>query len=615
VTRALIAKEIREHGWVILILWGICALVLFGFMKRANNQGSPFVAFHDLVVSMGPLLSLAIVNRLVVREYGGRTQLFLESLPVTRARVVAVKWCFGACATLLPVAAALAATSALGSARVHLTARFVALLVLRSFGFLLFFYALSFDIGLLGRYRHLAWALLIIGVFVLDTRAQLPLSRWPPFALVADSMAFERQALPSVDLLVTSWSSLLLLAGAFVMALAGEGSISTMLAGRMTRREKVVVGVVAMVPLVLMGLIEARRPKPAYRLDRAIVVEHDALRVGVARSGGLSDAVARAFAEAIASDLVDLKDYLSLSRLPPVYVLPDASLDADVFLRAELPGSDGVVVSGALGSNRFEEEEFRIFVVGEVLSWYTRGRAKMEEQRWFFDGFKQWWMAQRVPRLEERLRRRAAAASTRVASGSDLFRGWLTTREQLGDCLGDAVAWRAVSVLAGDTGSGTIRKVARQMWELRPPEDARVLLSKPFDQVLRETTGLATPDLAAKVALRIAEDRSRLDRSRNPISSWSTSFDAPLLHGRLHEIHYQLRAGEAEIPPYSVRYSTLQPWTGELDTPELHRVDAVRDGVLPLTVEGGARVFAGIDARDDDLECTVRIGARRWIIP
>jgi hypothetical protein len=615
VKRGLVLKELREHGWVVLLLWLGCALAFLVFLKRAERYGSPFVAFGYLAAVFGTLLSLAVTNRLVVREYGGRTQLFLETLPVTRARVMATKWLLGAVVTLFPIAAALVATAALGSGRVLLSARFMALLAVRSLSFVLWFYALSFVVGLLGRFRFVAWGLLFTGLFALESVTQFPMEQLPPLELVSSGIAFERLTLPMVDLLVTWLITALLLIGAFAMALAGEGSLSSLLARRMTRREKVVAAVAALVPVALLAFLDARKPKPAFHLESAIVVEHGGQNVGIARTAGLNEAASRALGRAIASDLFELKDYLGLTRLPPVYVLPDASLDGDIFLRAALPASDGVVVRGALGSITFEEEEFRAFVIGEVVGWYTRGRAYREEQRWFVDGFKQWWVAQHLPSFEERLRRRAAAGATRVTPDIHALRRWLTTREQLGDCLGNALAWRVVSVLERDVGPSTMRSLAREVWGSRPPDDARVLFEPPFDRVLRRKTGLSVPVLAERAATALAQDRAGLAARSDALHSWSADFETRPAGGRLSEIHYRLGSSGNEAPSYAVRYTTLQPWDGEIISTSLSRVDAVRDGVLPLTVERGTRMFAGVDVRDETLQCTIRIGARRWVVP
>ena len=613
--RGLVMKELREHGWAILLLWLGSALALLVFLRKAEREASPFVSFGYLSAVFGPLLSLAVTNRLVVREYGSRTQLFLETLPVTRARVVAAKWLLGAGASLFPIVAALAATAALASGGVLITARFMTLLAVRSLSFVLWFYALSFVVSLLGRYRFVAWGVLLTGLLALHSFIQLPIVRLPPFNLVSSGLVFERLTLPAADLLVTWSITVLLLMGAFAIALVGEGSLSALLARRMTRRERVVVAVAALVPVALLGILHGRKPKPPFHLRSALIVEHGGQSIGVALTANLSVAVARTLGEAIASDLAELKTYLGLTRTPPVYVLPDASLDGDMFLRATLPASDGVVVRSALGSRGFQEDEFRTFVIGEVLDWYTRGRANREDERWFFDGFKQWWLAQRLPSFEDRLRRRAAAGPTRLTPDADTLRRWLTAREQVGDCLGDALAWRIVSVLARDVGPLAIQSTARELWGSRPPNDARVLFEPSFEQVLWRRTGITVPVLAERTVTALAQDRAGLAAQSDAQSSWSADFEARPAGGRLYEIQYRLGSSGDTVPAYAVRYTTLQPWDGELSRSTLSRVDAVRQGVLPLTVERGTRMFAAVEVWNEPLQCTVRIGARRWVVP
>jgi len=608
-------KELREHGWIILLLWLGCALALIVLLEKAEREISPLVAFGHLIVAFGPILALAVTNRLVVREYAGCTQLFLETLPVTRARVVATKWFLGAGLTLFPLVAGLAATAAWSSSRVHITTRFVSLLAVRGLSFVLCFYSLSFVIGLLGRFRFVAWGVLVTGLAALGSLTQIQPGELAPLSLVSSGLGLERMSLPTTDLLITWSLTVLLLAAAFAMALVGEGSVSALLARRMTRREKVVVLVATLVPVALLAMLDARKRKPPFHLESAIVVEHGGQSVGIARTANLSAAAARTLGDAIASDLLDLKDDLDLTSMPPVYVLPDASLDGDVFLRAVLPASDGVVVRGALGSRAFEEEGFRAFVIGEVLDWYSRGRVGLEGGRWFFDGFQQWWMGRRIPALQERLRRRAAAAGARLTLDPDSLRRWLTTRERLGDCLGDAVAWRAVSVLARDAGPEEIRSIAREAWGRRPHKDARVLLEPSFEQVLRRRTGLTVRDLAQRIAATLALDRADPAARSDPMRSWSAEFEARHVGGRLYEIHHRLDSKGGPVPPYAVRYTTLQPWDGEISATSLDRVDAIRDGVLPLTVESGTRLFTAAEMRDEPLQCMVRIGARRWVVP
>ena len=92
---ALVRKELREHGWVIALALVLYALSLAGMLKQAEELGGRFVALTRHARSLGPLIAVLLANRLFAREYSGHTQLFLETLPIGRARVFWTKWMLG----------------------------------------------------------------------------------------------------------------------------------------------------------------------------------------------------------------------------------------------------------------------------------------------------------------------------------------------------------------------------------------------------------------------------------------------------------------------------------------------------------------------------------------
>ena len=95
-TRALILKELREHGWILLAVLLLDALGYAVIASSAKDEGSAFVALQRFTLWFGCLTALVVNNRLVVREFTARTQLFLETLPITRSRVITVKLTLGA---------------------------------------------------------------------------------------------------------------------------------------------------------------------------------------------------------------------------------------------------------------------------------------------------------------------------------------------------------------------------------------------------------------------------------------------------------------------------------------------------------------------------------------
>jgi hypothetical protein len=610
---ALLRKELRELRWLLPVLWLLLALAQFALLRNARLEGSPMVAFTQVVEILAPLMALVLVNRLVVREYLGRTQLFLETLPISRAQVIATKWLLGAALLLLPMALCLLWTLLAARAKVDLTPQFVALVVARSSCFVLFFYALAFFIGLCGRYRYLIWIALVAFLMIADTRMQLPPYQWAPLHLVQKSMAFERSHWPLKELLITAGAALALVAATMALALAAQGSLVVALSRRMSPREKAAVTMVFMALLTILSVVEDRKEKPAFELARASHSDGGAT-VAVGKIGDRG--VEQLLANRLAGDLDQLQRFLALERRPALAVVPDTSLDPDVFQRAALPNADGVVLRGAYNDEQFDLDGFRAYAMSAWLHWYTHERAGQEDRRWLLDGLTQSMAARDLPQQQDKLALRAAVAArllhARHASIDSALGQWMSVREQLGPCLGDALAWRMVTSLSAQMGAAQFQALSRRAL-IVPPSSAvhDALLAPTMAQLLAQSHG---PDLAALAraveALGAAEQR-RLGARLDAIVLPAVTFAARRMDGRSYEVGYTVDAAAA---PFAVRYTELQPWSAELSNAALARVDAAGSGVLPASFARGTRLFTAVERDDPQLGCKVRLAAQRWSV-
>jgi hypothetical protein len=275
------------------------------------------------------------------------------------------------------------------------------------------------------------------------------------------------------------------------------------------------------------------------------------------------------------------------------------------------------VVSGALGTEGFDEQGLRAFAVAQVLDWYTHGYARREDRRWLLDGFARWWIARGDPVQQQLLERRAVAAARMEASvrstRAALLQEWLSAREHLGDCLGEALAWQATSLLASHIGEDGLRTVVRTLIGQRAQPGALPLLRlASVDAVLRQA---GAPDVQALSGSLLEATRSNVARDTaqvSPAQDWSARFEAAPMRGKTYELNYRVDAsGTGTTLPFSVRYRRLGPWEGELSRAGLERVDALESGTLPTSFAQGERVFAAVEVRDPALACTVRLGAQR----
>lgn len=614
----LVRKELREHRGVLIAMWVLCALGLLALLLASLRQGSPVFAWRMMLVVFGPLLSLALANRFVVREYGGHTQFFLETLPMGRAQIITVKWLTSAACLLVPMALCFGLILVVAASKVELTPRFALLLALRGFVFLMFVHALAFFVGLTGRYRYVLWMAMIVLGIIAGIFWQAAPQQWPPLQLVSDAMPFERELAPVRELWITAAITAGLIAATYSLALGFQGSWVAALARRMSRREKIVVTAAFISVVYVIILVQDRKPKPAFSVQDGMISAIDLPRVMVARAEGFSTEAATALADGFATQLQEVQDYLAIDKLPVVAVLPDASIDSELFLLADLPDSDGVVVRGAAGSGRFDEAGFRAFTLRQVLDWHSRGRASREPRRWLLEGFSRWLIARNDAAQRELLSLRSVAAlqmleSERIALAPAL-RKWLTTREQLGDCLGDALAWRATEWLSVSLGEENFRQLARALFGQRPTSDIRAFLSeKAVDELLQSAGAPAIDALADQLQRAIhAEGAGIADRVPS-LLQWSVQFEAVPMRGSLFELRHAVTPpGSEPREPYAVRYKRLRPWDGELTRASMDRMDATASGVLPASFPRGERVFTAVEIYSPQLQCIVRLGARRW---
>ena len=612
--RALLRKELREHRWVLLAMLILLAVGQVLTLLNANEMGSPMVAYQKLVLLTGPLLALVLANRLVVREYMGRTQLFLETLPVNRVQVLALKWVLGAALLLLGMAACFATTLLAARGQVLLTPHYIAMVAIRSGSFIFFAYALAFAIGLTGRYRHVIWAVLIVGVIMADAAGQVATAHWPPFFLVNESMVYERLRLPLAAVLTTCALGAVLVAATFALALCAQGSLVVALSRRMTPRERsgIAIGILAL--LMVFSVIELRKPKPAFELQHAVHSEGGpAVAVGIA--GSAADALA--LANLVSSDLARLQAFLALAQAPALSILPDDALDGDTFQRAALPNADGVVVRAAFTDKQFDREGFRAYALAAWMQWYSHDRSALEQRRWLMDGAAQWLVARDLPQHQQTLALRAAFAArllqTRRRDAGAVVRQWLTVREELGPCLADALAWRMVSSLAQQLGEQRFQALGRTVFGVRAPQDARASLFEPsFAQLLARAQA---PDQAMLVqqfgSLFIAE-QARLAKPLSQIAMPQVGFTASAMEGSSYEVRYRVGNTDADVAPFSVRYATLGPWDADIAPEVLARVDTARAGVLPASFPRGTRLFTAVERHETRLNCSVRLAAQRW---
>ena len=598
----LVRKELREHAGVGLLAQAFSAFILLGLSVQADDNGGRFLAFTQAVPFLGMINAIVAANRLFAREYGSRTQLFLEVLPITRARVFATKWLLGAIwLALLTVAAFFYVLRR--QRAVEVIAFSDAVHVLHAGGsYMLALWSFAAMAGMLGRHRYTAWLALLLLIVVAVQAGDLRPRDMSIGGLVDSRIAMARGAAP-LRAHVHAWSfSAVCVAVAAALALVGSGAMASALARKMTTRERVFLMCVGFCAMAVQFTLQKETPKPRFLLADGEHLDGQRATVSVLRTADVDAQAARALASVLLADADGLTTALALETRPAIFVLPQHSFDRFVIERAVLEKSQGVVLRAAADAPR---DMLRAYVLHEVLVDHTLKRALREDRHVLLDGFTLWWVVQEDAAAQERWWLRAA--SSRVPVTTESLSRWNETTRTLGEHVSSSMAFAVVDELARHLGRARLLGLMRELFR-RPPDDVRVLFeASPL--ALLERTGIDLPQLAR---------RTEQTRRRQATRFADRLAKRPTLRADVRVAHDPTRGTTIESSlsgarSYWVLYATAGPWQ-EGSEPGRYDVRGPR-GTLPISPRRGQWLDARIEVEDAVLDCNVRVLERRLEVP
>ena len=456
--RGLLTKELRQHGYTLTFLFVMLlgALALIGgnsMLRRATGGG--FAAVHLLHHTYVPLVCLVLGQILIATEFRQKTQLFLEGLPLPRWRMLAVKFALGLVVLSGAVAAALfvAWQSARGSEA--LTPRFAALLALKSAGWVWFLYTLCFAHAFLGRYRVI-FGVTLFFAFLALSGSGVRLSDFGPFALVDERFAYERHVFPGSALAVAGATGLGLAALGFALGLVRDASVASLLAEKMSSREKVVMALVMVAVLSLSTwLFDHYKTATPVRMPGAFEAQRGVVRVfasaAVDAPSREETAALERTANRAAEELGALAEYLGCKTFPPVFIVHRRDLAAREYRNGELKPSQGAMVRVNLTASGFDESSLHEWLVRAALGAHTGGLAERERNAWPLDGLASWWPGRGDPQIAAALDPKWSALARKALPADFTARhldAWHSLRRDATQLGASALAETGLSVLA-----------------------------------------------------------------------------------------------------------------------------------------------------------------------
>jgi hypothetical protein len=624
-TWTLLSKELRQHGLVLALIAVATMLgyaMILGTSFARGQSGSAFEGLRLFIILIGIVTSLVLCHRLVVVEYQAKTQLFLEALPLERWRMVAVKYGLGLAIMVLLVASAFGIACLIAWRRETLGVRYLGIIASRAFSVVWLVYTLAFLMGLLGRYRLALYIASFILVIILDEQTDLRFNQFGPFALLDGRFPYEGEVFPWKALRDTWALSSVLLVLVFGLSLTREGSVAALLAEKMSHREKVFIAALLVGLTSAAAMLAEKTKKAPFDLYGAVAEQRPGVMVKIASGSNAANASSRRLAAHVASELAAAREYLGLSRLPPVFITRRRDLDANRFERGELERNEGVHVQADFGAKDWSDDRFVAWLLREVLSAASNDRVKLESKAWVLDGFALYWTQRDhadAPLSRDRtLALRALYGADAAFSTVDLNR-WLSFRERVGEDIAAAVAWSGVKTLARKQGAERCRQFFRAGLNAPTAKDVRASLHErawPLDRLLREQAGVALDAFfsqwqqeLAGARRELSEELAQLPRIRGEVSFIPLSTES-------RKVRYRISIEARSAPParYSFLYHQLPALDEEVLPTSIQREQnrvAQPEGELPEAYSRGGRLYSTFEVEVPALGCAVISGWTR----
>lgn len=636
-TRALVLKELRQHG---AALGGLTVLLAIAWRVAAFTQAREARVLSALQLvstfAMAPLVAAALYlgHRLVVAEYFGRTQRFVEALPVRRGQMALVKATFGLVWLELWAAGALLAGTAAGATSEPIGGRFLGILAARLGLYVFALWGVVFLLGLLGRLRAPAAGALVMFVVLLDRYTTWEVGRFGPLALIAqDSYAFERHHFPAIALLQSAAVGLAAFAAAWALVRMREGSIVDRLARRLSPRELSTIMVLASgAGMIFIALNPDPEPQPfAFTTRKVLRSPHAAVEVAYLEDD-LRPAAERLAAEMEAT-LESFATALALPwPMPPVRLVHGPEILANHPRVVRSHREQGLVLRVNLADTSARARTRTIVATLHDLIWArTRGRAAIEPKHWLLDGFALHFALHgrqaTAPPLTaaDPTLRRAVAATELVPLGDEVLRRYLMTAERLGDDLTEALAASGWRVLEARVGRDKLLALARAAFDRPGTGDVRDFLHEwrnPLPAMFERTTAISWNDFlaswietlarlrgepgAAETGRALAQGRAAVRATAQQGVGVDVELDAALPAGTECALRHR------RLPPYdaAVSFADLEEvgFTWPTGQSRIARF-------VEATYGRGERVFVALDCELIGLGCSARIVAGRVTVP
>jgi hypothetical protein len=477
--------------------------------------------------------------------------------------------------------------------------------------------------GFLGRYRLVFYLAAGLALTIVSQFSDLQLNHFGPLALLDDRFPYENQRLPGDALLATWGLSAVCVGLACLLALTREGGVATLLAEKMSHREKVFLGALVVGMVFALSVLEEKKRRAPFDLHDAVTEQRPGITAKVAAGEQGTEEEARELARHVAEELSRAREFLGLRDLPPVFITRRRDLDPTRYERGELEEASGVHVQANFSSPDFRRDEFTAWLLRETLIAHTDGRVKLESKMWVLDGFALYARTRdhvAAPLAQEKALALRALYGAGAGFAMEDLRRWHSFRERVGGEIAAGVAWSGLQTLARRTSPDQAQRFIRSVLGAEVPKDLRAIWHErtaPIEQLLQSEAGLTSEAFWSLWQAELAAARRELAADLAQLPKLTGQVDFARLSPDSRQAHYRVQI--APPPPdgarYSLLYCELPVFDEEVSPQLLHREQnpyATRaEGDLADSFSRGTRLYWTFEFDVPALGCAVVSGWKR----
>ena len=634
---ALLYKEWLHHRIIFIILSVFLFFSLGILIINALNAArslSVIEAGRNFLTFFIPLSAIFLGNRIVVKEYLGRTQLFIEALPIPRTAMVLLKYFIGFFLLLMASLLTITIVSLLALKSEPVGFRFLGILLLRATMFVYFIWGFFFCMGFIGRFRIPIYITMIICISVISSTTEFEFSRFGPVALIhPDTFSFERDTFPVTELLQTFYLGFACFVLSLSLALLKEGSVAESLARKMTQKEKVTVCVLILGLILALDILELKKKKAPYQFSSNKVVASAIEPVEILYIQTDVEEDARVLLKHLEKVISGLKKSLVLKNMPPIRIAYRQTLDRQTFETAVLNDTDGILVRANFKDiETFEIKSFTAYMIRSVLDQTTIKRSRFESKRWFHDGFSSWYAeytSNLNQEINEKLLLRSIFVTSKDTLSANAIKKWTLFREKHGEALAVSLAYTGIAYLHEIKGKETVLNLARTVLGRTPPKDFRETvyeLNHPMAEVFQTATGEPWDDFLSGwndwLIKKATEEKRK--RKINSLQNAKSFVRMENKNGNVSNIFYRIDFNHHVKTKIVcvLLHKKLPPFDAEIDKELLMREEYIHDPALESEEKNlsgrynsGERIFLALEYESDPLGCPVRIYTKRINLP